>query len=505
MSKRLRLAALSAAILLGCFVLTLAVLIAGAKEERVEQEVRADQVHDLDGGGLLVHVAPEPPPAKTLRIQSITRYPGGWAVVERVGPGGAGAVASRPTLVRCERLRPATIERRVVSFGTVKAERDARVACEVGGRVLQVYVQLGQVVEAGAPLVELDPRDAELGLIRARAELASSEASLNRAQVQLEVTQQQLLNAEETLKAQDRERERARTLNEQGIGSSAQLDQAELAWRAASGETTRLRGARQTAGAALVEAQAMIGVAQAQVAVATLARARCTVKAPFAGEIAERLVDEGVRLREGELVARLVSRGRCRVRVHVREQEASELQAGNAAWLTVPGLPALDGAPGGSGSAASSGQGGPASQARRGLPGHVVGVSAAADPQTRKVALDVIVEDPARLLRDGMFARVRLSAGDLADSYLVPDAALVSDEAGDWVYVVSDAASAQAPATVRKARVVLGPRQGEARIVRGGLTGEVELATSGLGLLFDGAPVRRLDAGAPVPLGVGER
>lgn len=488
-------AALSAAILLGCLCLTLLILVLGAKEERVEQEVRADQVHELESGGLLIHVAPEPPPAKVLRVQSITRYPGGWAVVERAGPGGAGAVSARPTLVRTERQGPRTVEREVVSFGTVKAERDARVACEVGGRVLEVHVQLGERVEAGAPLVELDPRDAELGLTRARAELARAQASLNRAEVELEVTLAGLLNAEETLKAQARERERAQTLSEQGIGSSAQLDQAELAWRAASGETTRLRGARQTAGAVVVEARASLAVAEAQLAVATLARARCSVKAPFAGEIAERLVDEGARLREGEVVARLVSRGRARVRVHVREQEAGSLQAGGSAWLTVPGLPDLDGARAPAGGVEA---------APRGLPGKIVGVSAAADPQTRKVALDVLVLDPAHQLRDGMFARVRLSAGSVPEAYLVPDAALVSDEHGDWVYLLS-AAPSDGLFTVRKARIELGARQGEGRIVRSGLSGEVELATSGLGLLFDGAPVRRLADGATRAQGAGER
>ena len=50
------------------------------------------------------------------------------------------------------------------------------VAARVGGTVLRVPVADNQPVEAGTVLVEIDPRDYQIALDRARAELANAEA-----------------------------------------------------------------------------------------------------------------------------------------------------------------------------------------------------------------------------------------------------------------------------------------------------------------------------------------
>jgi len=51
------------------------------------------------------------------------------------------------------------------------------IAARVGGTVLRVPVQDNQVVEAGTTLVEIDPRDYQVALAKARAELADAEAA----------------------------------------------------------------------------------------------------------------------------------------------------------------------------------------------------------------------------------------------------------------------------------------------------------------------------------------
>jgi HlyD family secretion protein len=485
MSQRLRLTLLSLGIFLGCLALALVIQILGATEEKVPQEVRVDHVKQLEDGRFLVHVLPDAPAGKELTVNSITRYPGGWAVVTATGEGGLLKPPALPTLVRSSVLEPGPVERQVLAFGSVEATRDAQVSCEVGGKVLQVLVQLGSAVTKGAPLVELDPRDADLALRRSSADLAGARASLARLEVELEVTHDQLIHVKETLETRARERERIKELEAKGIASTTQVDQADVAWRAASGEHTRLSGALRTARAGLAEARALVVRREADQATATLARERCTVRAPFAGNVADRLIEVGDLLGAGAPVIRVVAQEQVRVRVHVREEQALALGAGNAAWLTVPGLPALDGAELEDGT-------------ERGLSGKVVGISAAADPKTRKVAVDVSFENTGGLLRDGMFARVRLEAGQVPGTYLIPDTAVVATRAGTFVYLLTGD-------SVTKRRIRLGARQGEGRIHRGGLEGKVELATSGLGLLFEGAPIRRLSGEGPAPLSPGDR
>ena len=61
------------------------------------------------------------------------------------------------------------------------------VACRVGGTVLAVHVDDNQEVKAGTLLVKIDPKDFEIALERAKAELAAAEAAAAAARTQVPV------------------------------------------------------------------------------------------------------------------------------------------------------------------------------------------------------------------------------------------------------------------------------------------------------------------------------
>ena len=64
-----------------------------------------------------------------------------------------------------------------------------QVAARVGGTVTKVNVKENQYVEAGTMLVELDPRDYEVAVDRARAELADAQANASGAATGIPLTQ----------------------------------------------------------------------------------------------------------------------------------------------------------------------------------------------------------------------------------------------------------------------------------------------------------------------------
>jgi membrane fusion protein (multidrug efflux system) len=77
------------------------------------------------------------------------------------------------------------------SESTDDAQLDARmsqVASRVGGTIARIAVDDNQLVEAGTVLVELDPRDYQVALDKARAELADAEASALAAQSAVPIT-----------------------------------------------------------------------------------------------------------------------------------------------------------------------------------------------------------------------------------------------------------------------------------------------------------------------------
>src|SRR6185295_3568635 len=62
------------------------------------------------------------------------------------------------------------------------------IAARVGGTVLELPIADNQHVEAGTVLVRLDPRDYEIAVAKARAELADAEASALAARNTVPVT-----------------------------------------------------------------------------------------------------------------------------------------------------------------------------------------------------------------------------------------------------------------------------------------------------------------------------
>lgn len=72
-----------------------------------------------------------------------------------------------------------------VIIGTLVANRQITVTPQATGRILRVHAKLGDYVKEGAPLVTLDPKDANLGMYRASASVGVAKAALAVAQTGL--------------------------------------------------------------------------------------------------------------------------------------------------------------------------------------------------------------------------------------------------------------------------------------------------------------------------------
>lgn len=103
---------------------------------------------------------------------------------------------------------------------TDDAQVDAHItpiAARVGGTVLKVPVDPNQEVEAGAILVEIDKRDYEIALERARAELADAEAAATAARVGVPITSTTATSNEVTAKGGVEQAEAAYLEAQQGV------------------------------------------------------------------------------------------------------------------------------------------------------------------------------------------------------------------------------------------------------------------------------------------------
>jgi HlyD family secretion protein len=159
----------------------------------------------------------------------------------------------------------------LTAAGYVQAERNSRIAPKVSGRVLKVYVTQGQEVEAGDPLIELDPADEASNIQAAQARVAAAIAQAKSAEARVATAEAE--HTEALMRAA-----RERKLAGQGVSAAAQAEDLEA--RATSvGET--VKAAKAAATAASAEAQAL----SAQVQVLRTGLKNLTLSAPIKGRI----------------------------------------------------------------------------------------------------------------------------------------------------------------------------------------------------------------------------
>ncbi len=236
---------------------------------------------------------------------SVSRWTGvvlraaiGLTVVAAVGVGvaslhqRAGADASvrppDPTPVRAEvvRLEPGYVETRRFA-GRVEPARATALGFERPGRLVEVLVDEGDVVDAGAVLARLDTIELE----SARAELTA------------------------TIDAQTAALELARLTNERQAG---------LTDRAVSAQR------RDEARLGLAEAGARLAATEAALQRIDIDIAKSELRAPFAASVAMRSADEGAIVAPGEPVLQLQEAVAPLARIGVTEDVAATLAVGRA-------------------------------------------------------------------------------------------------------------------------------------------------------------------------------
>jgi len=94
-----------------------------------------------------------------------------------------------------------------------------------------------------------------------------------------------------------------------------------------------------------------------------------------------------------------------------------------------------------------------------------------------------VLENEGEIFQPGMFGRLRLIGSGQYDALLLPDEAIVSDQATKLVMVVGE------DGTVAPHPVQLGPKVDGLRVVRSGITAADKVVISGLTRARPGAKV----------------
>jgi len=357
------------------------------------------------------------------------------------------------------------VERPIARFirvtGTLTAQEQAEVAAETSGRIVATPVERGSRVGGGGELVRIAAVDTEAQVAEAEANAAQIEAGLGmsggKAFAQDAVPD--VMNTKSAYDLAQSDYERLRTLLDQKVISRAEFDRA-----FANVESTRQKYemARNTASQ---QFQALMA-ARARVARARKALADTTVKAPFDGLVAERLVSTGDFVTPGTRVAVVVRVDPLRVELTVPEQFVSVVGVGRPVSLQVDAYPG------------------------RTFTGRVRYVSPALSASTRALIVEAVVANSAGELKPGFFATARIEQAAPTPALLVPARAVQSISGTQRVFIAK------------------GDRAEERIVTTGQTVDDLVEIVSGLAkgepvilehpdALVDGAPIATRTAAAP--------
>ncbi|HEY4302704.1 MAG TPA: MdtA/MuxA family multidrug efflux RND transporter periplasmic adaptor subunit [Candidatus Didemnitutus sp.] len=342
------------------------------------------------------------------------------------------AYENRPMPIAAEAAHKANLNVRLISLGTVTPLNTVTVRSLVDGQLQKIYFTEGQMVEAGAPLAEIDPRPFEVMKQQAEATLARDQSQLENAKIDLA---------------------RFNALLEQDSVAKQQVD---------------------TQAALVRQDDATIKVDEAQVANTALQLAYAHITAPISGRIGLRLVDLGntihpsdssglaviTQLQPISVVFSIPQDALPRVLAHYKAGEPMEVDAFDRDGHTLLAK------------------------------GKVSTIDNLIDPTTGTLKLRAEFPNADEALFPNQFVNIQLIADTIQDAVVVPNAAIQRGTAGTFVYRVVNGNTASVQV------VTTGPGDGGVISITKGLAAGDMVVTDGVDKLREGAKVELVSRAA---------
>ncbi len=195
-------------------------------------------------------------------------------------------------------------------------------------------------------------------------------------------------------------------------------------------------------------AAASVGQAQAAERYARTGLTKLYVRAPFAGQVAERLAEPGLGAGTGTPLIRLVDLQPMKIKAQVSELQVAQLHVGQTARVTVDAL------------------------VGRVFSGRLARMSPAANAGQRVYTVEIEVDNTQELIKPGMFCRATVVLATILDALIVSRDALVENAEKRLVYVVEDGKIVVREVTTgaesdHQVQILSGVREGELLVVSG--------------------------------------
>jgi len=311
--------------------------------------------------------------------------------------------------VRVEKAMARTLDKSIDVTGALEADEKVNLSFEIPGRVASFRVDFGQIVKKGDVIAELDRREYEWQLERAKANASqlaarlgmkgvndafpSETAMMRQAQANFDDAKSKYASAVKLLQTGDIAKERATEIEKTLQGRQAVID-------AARDEMNGLI--------------AQLRAAKVDIEIAEKRLGDTLIRAPFDGGISEKLISPGQYIKDNTPVATLVKTSPLRLRVEVPENYSALIGVGSVVSFTT------DAAPGKQFNAV------------------IQKLNPSFDAKNRTLMAEAKFATPDPRLRPGTFVQVKLVTKKADPVVMVPQVAIYSVAGLNKVYVIRD-------------------------------------------------------------------
>ncbi|MBX7222503.1 MAG: efflux RND transporter periplasmic adaptor subunit [Blastocatellia bacterium] len=331
-------------------------------------------------------------------------------------------------------LRNVTLDRNATGKVGFNEDHLTPVFSPFAGRVMEIQVNKGDTLRAGAPLLGIDSPD----VVAAENDVASARAEVAKARISLDIARTAA--------------ERATRLHEKEALALKDLQQAQA-------DVARCEGDYQRAQTGLTSAEnklTLFGLSAEDIAkVGKQVSSRVTFRAPIGGTVVERKVGLGQYLKPdaADPVFVIADLSTVWVQADVYESDLASVKLNAPVSITVPAYPSQI------------------------FPAKITFISPTVDPATRTIRVRCTVENPQRLLKPDMFANIVISGAAAEQVPVIPSEAIVTE--GDSAAVFVEIS----PGRFLRRQITVGPEEKGMVIVKNGLKPGENIAVRGALLL----------------------
>ncbi len=326
------------------------------------------------------------------------------------------------TGVKVEKVKNETIREMISIVGSVESPKVSRIGSEVEGIVEKIFIEEGDMVKKDRPLLQLSNSQLKIYILEAKAEVEEAVKSLEELKagsrpLEIEEANAAMNEAAALRTIAKNEYERNKQLFKDKVidkrlltNSQLEADAAERAYHQKKfAYDLSLEGTRKEE---IAKSEASVNVKKSKVILLKDQLKKTTIFAPFAGVIADKLVEIGEWVNRGQQVFRISQMDPIRITLPVPESVVGQINIGTEVDFQVNAF------------------------TDRTFTAEVYKIIPEAQKGSRTFPVILVLRNPERLLKIGMMVKGMLPYGTERKALFVPQDAITVSRGQNVVYVV---------------------------------------------------------------------